>query len=111
MKSVQTIRGVQTPKGFASGGMVSGNGTGTSDSIPVNLSNGESVINAQSTSMFKPLLSTLNQMGGGKPFEPNLSSSQSSSDGNTPIIKTYVVAGDVETQNQLDRQIKSRSIL
>ena len=55
---------------FATGGYVSGPGTGTSDSIPARLSNGESVINARSTAMFGPLLSTLNQAGGGVAFNP-----------------------------------------
>ena len=55
---------------FASGGYVSGPGTGTSDSVPARLSNGESVINARSTSMFGPLLSSLNQAGGGIAFNP-----------------------------------------
>lgn len=55
---------------FATGGYVSGAGTATSDSIPAMLSNGESVINARSTSMFGPLLSSLNQAGGGVAFNP-----------------------------------------
>ena len=55
---------------FATGGLVSGPGTGTSDSIPARLSNGESVINAKSTAMFGPLLSSLNQAGGGVAFNP-----------------------------------------
>ena len=55
---------------FATGGLVTGPGTGTSDSISARLSNGESVINARSTSMFGPLLSSLNQAGGGVAFNP-----------------------------------------
>ena len=55
---------------FAAGGYVSGPGTATSDSVPARLSNGESVINARSTSMFGPLLSALNQAGGGVAFNP-----------------------------------------
>lgn len=55
---------------FATGGYVSGPGTGTSDSIQARLSNGESVINARSTAMFGPLLSSLNQAGGGVAFNP-----------------------------------------
>lgn len=55
---------------FATGGLVAGPGTSTSDSIPARLSNGESVINARSTSMFGPLLSSLNQAGGGIAFNP-----------------------------------------
>ena len=54
--------------GFATGGYVSGPGTGTSDSIPARLSNGESVMNANTTAMFAPLLSHLNQLGGGVAF-------------------------------------------
>lgn len=55
---------------FATGGLVSGPGSATSDSIPARLSNGESVINARSTAMFGPLLSSLNQAGGGIAFNP-----------------------------------------
>lgn len=55
---------------FATGGLVTGPGTGTSDSIPARLSNGESVMNARSTAMFGPLLSSLNQAGGGVAFNP-----------------------------------------
>ena len=56
---------------FASGGLVTGPGTGTSDSIPARLSNGESVMTARTTSMFGPLLSSLNQAGGGVAFTPD----------------------------------------
>lgn len=55
-------------KGFAVGGYVSGDGTGTSDSIPARLSNGESVMTAKATSMFSPILSAFNQLGGGVPI-------------------------------------------
>ena len=57
---------------FATGGLVTGPGSGTSDSIPAQLSNGESVITAKATSMFGPLLSSLNQAGGGVAFNPGL---------------------------------------
>jgi hypothetical protein len=53
------------PPQFASGGYVSGPGTGTSDSIDAKLSNGESVINAKSTAKYGPLLSAINADGGG----------------------------------------------
>ena len=58
---------------FATGGYISGEGTGTSDSIHARLSNGESVINARSTGMFGGLLSALNQFGGGVPIQANAS--------------------------------------
>lgn len=53
---------------FAEGGLVTGEGTGTSDSIPAMLSNGESVMTARTTAMFAPVLSAFNQMGGGVPI-------------------------------------------
>lgn len=58
-------------KGFATGGYVQGAGTGTSDSIPARLSNGESVMTAKATSMFSPILSAFNQLGGGVPIVVN----------------------------------------
>ena len=64
--AVSTVKSAK----FATGGYVSGPGTGTSDSIHAQLSNGESVINARSTAMFGPLLSSLNQAGGGVAFNP-----------------------------------------
>lgn len=58
-------------KGFSVGGYVQGEGTGTSDSIPARLSNGESVMTAKATSMFSPILSAFNQLGGGVPIVTN----------------------------------------
>lgn len=58
-------------KGFSTGGYIQGSGTGTSDSIPARLSNGESVMTAKATSMFSPILSAFNQLGGGVPIVAN----------------------------------------
>jgi len=62
---------------FAKGGLVTGPGTETSDSIPARLSNGESVITARATEMFAPILSSFNMMGGGVPINVVQSSNQS----------------------------------
>ena len=53
---------------FARGGLITGAGTGTSDSITAQVSNGESVMTASATALFSPLLSALNQLGGGVPI-------------------------------------------
>lgn len=53
---------------FAMGGLVRGPGDGQDDMINAKLSNGESVINAKSTRMFAPILSAINQAGGGVPI-------------------------------------------
>lgn len=70
--ATQTVKSAK----FATGGLVTGPGTGTSDSIPAQLSNGESVMTARATSMFAPLLSSFNQMGGGVPINVTQTSSQ-----------------------------------
>lgn len=65
---VSAVKTVKSAK-FAEGGLVEGAGTGTSDSVAARLSNGESVMTAKTTAMFAPLLSTLNQLGGGVPIQ------------------------------------------
>ena len=65
---VQAFTALDSAK-FATGGYISGAGTGTSDSIPIRVSNGESVMNANTTAMFSGLLSSLNQLGGGVPIQ------------------------------------------
>jgi hypothetical protein len=122
--SVSTGPSVGKPRGLASGGMVSGYGSGTSDSIPAMLSNGESVINAASTAMFKPLLSTINVIGGGRRFaqggiaDAGFNQTQAMNELTNALgsaqqapIKTYVLASDVSTQMAMDRAIKSRSTI
>lgn len=54
---------------FAQGGKVSGPGTGTSDSVPALLSNGEFVMTAKATQMFEPLLAAMNGIGNGAPMQ------------------------------------------
>ena len=46
---------------LATGGYISGNGTGTSDSIPARLSNGEYVINAAATKKYRSTLDKINK--------------------------------------------------
>lgn len=65
---VQAFKALDQAK-FATGGYIRGAGTGTSDSIPVRVSNGESIMNANTTAMFGGLLSSLNQLGGGAPIQ------------------------------------------
>ena len=83
---------------FATGGLVQGMGTSTSDSIMANLSNGESVINAKSTAMFGNLLSNINQAGGGVAF--------GNQNNANPIFKTYVVASEMTSQIEANLKLK-----
>lgn len=114
LANIAKIAGIQVPKPnagggggaggggsqaskFATGGLVVGPGSGTSDSIPALLSAGESVINARSTEMFGGIISTINQMGGGSAIP--------GTEGQAPIIKTYVVASEMTSQQEADKRI------
>lgn len=76
ISNMTTAIGIINSAKFADGGLVEGPGTGTSDSIPAMLSNGESVMTARATSMFAPLLSAINVAGGGVPIQVREKSSQ-----------------------------------
>jgi hypothetical protein len=108
----------------ASGGIVTGAGTSTSDSINARLSNGEYVVNARATSSFLPLLNTINDAGlqprfangglftadqGGNFVAENIT--RAIQDGMDRPVKTYVVGTEMSSQQQFDRTIKSRSII
>lgn len=111
----------------AEGGDVVGEGTETSDSIPAMLSDGEYVVNARSTKMFRPLLSAINNYGtipgfaaGGSVMKSNTKPGGASNEtlierltdsiSNRPI-QTYVVSNIMSNQQQFDRTIKSRSLI
>jgi predicted nucleic acid-binding Zn-ribbon protein len=114
---------------FNKGGKVKGPGSGMSDSIPAMLSNGESVINANSTKMFEPLLSKINEIGGGVRFNrggvagdtPTMAQSEIvdieklarriGEEMRSNPVKAYVIGNEVSNQQQIDAQIKRRSIV
>lgn len=85
---------------FSQGGSVRGPGTGISDSIPTMLSDGESVMNANTTKMFGGILSTLNQAGGGKPLEGV------ENQGGQSILKAYVVSSEMTSDQEKNKKIK-----
>jgi lambda family phage tail tape measure protein len=81
------------PRSFATGGSVFGAGSGTSDSIPAMLSNGEFVINAASTKKYSGLLEAINSgklshFATGGAVGSVASSSTSATNGNTPVSVT-----------------------
>lgn len=125
LKQVAAITAVNTeiaePKKMAVGGIVQGQGSGTMDNIPVQLSSGESVMNARSTAMFRPTLSLMSQLGGGSKFDGGIVSNgvdaaqmemiSGIKQKNQQPVKAYVVASQASNQIQLDRQVKSRSLV
>lgn len=89
-------------KGFATGGYVSGPGSGTSDSIPARLSNGEFVVNAKATARNRQLLEAINSNERVSFAGENLSvmRSQSSQGANQPNQQTNVIVNLVQDQQR-----------
>lgn len=67
-QATQATDSAQTPK-YASGGLVTGPGSGTSDSIPAMLSNGEAVMTAQAVNDWGAMLSAINVASGGNAIQ------------------------------------------
>lgn len=110
----------------AQGGMISGPGSGFSDSVPALLSDGEFVINSRSSRLFQPLLSAINDAGNLPQFavgEQVNRATMFGADNTSRImdalgetlshqpIRTYVSSGDISNNQQFDRVIKSRSLI
>ena len=111
LANVNKILNTDTNVKFATGGVVGGGGTGTSDSVRARLSRGESVVNARSTRMFKPLLSAINEAGGGRRFADGGIVGGDTGGMSTGTVKAFVVADDVtKTQNRLSK-IRRKSTL
>lgn len=77
VKAIKSAKTDTSTASYATGGLVTGPGSGTSDSIHARLSNGESVMTARATSMFSPILSAFNTIGGGVPISGTQTAEQS----------------------------------
>lgn len=96
--------------GLASGGPISGPGTGTSDSIPAMLSHGEYVINAAAATANRPLLDAINTGKlrryasggpvGAPPYQPVMPSSRG---GDTHVHMAPIRGGDIVIQGNADK--------
>ena len=75
--------GTVTVKGYSTGGLVKGEGTGTSDSIPARLSAGEFVIPAKTYKMFSPVINSIYRTGQNWNAANRVYSPASSNSGNT----------------------------
>jgi hypothetical protein len=97
----------------ARGGIVPGSGPSTIDSVDAKLAPGETVINAQSSSMFPQLLSEINQMGGGVSLAPEPMENMTSSGGGTVFepqggpIRAYVVEQDMTDSQKRVRRMEN----
>lgn len=106
-------------RNYAQGGIISGPGGPTSDSIGINVSNGEAIMSAGAVGMFAPMLSMMNQLGGGAPFGnsavrglPDAPRRETPALNNTAaVIKTYVVEGELTSMQQKQARLKDLSTL
>ncbi|CAB5214233.1 hypothetical protein UFOVP185_38 [uncultured Caudovirales phage] len=104
-------------KNYGQGGMIKGE-SHANGGVPATLEGGEAVMTKNSVSMFGPLLSMMNQAGGGvafskgaigqAPFDnPHVVGGPSE----PQIIKTYVVESELTTNQQKQARLKSLSTL
>ena len=100
----------------AIGGIVPNNNQSKNvDSVDAKLAPGEAIINSNSTSAFLPLLSMVNQLGGGKSLMPELPGDNGVnrfqpvySQGNNQPVRAYVVSSDIENNiGKMERIRKS----
>ena len=115
MAQVASIRSVSLP-GFATGGYVSGAGTGTSDSIMARLSDGEFVVNAAATKRNRALLEAINSnervsvAGGGGSVVSTQSSAQSGGSQTNQVIHQVTIENysqsQVETRTDPDGRLR-----
>lgn len=89
-------------KGFSTGGYVSGSGTGTSDSIPARLSNGEFVVNAKATKRNRDLLEAINSNERVSFAGENISVNrvQSNGQGQQQAVQTSVTVNLIEDRSR-----------
>ena len=109
LRNLSAINNAPIP--FAQGGMVGGYGSGTSDSVNARLSKGETVINAKSTRMFKPILSQINQAGGGVGFADGGTLDTGSGGMTTGVVKAFVVADDMTDEQQRLSNIRRKATI
>ena len=102
-KQAAAIRDTTYIPTFAQGGLVTGPGTSTSDSILARLSSGEFVVNAKSTQRFLPVLNTLNNTPNNNQLSQTIDSS-----GSSPMFRTYVLAGDVTSAQAAEARLNQK---
>ena len=104
-------------KNYGEGGMIDGP-RHAQGGVPVNAEGGEAIMTRGAVTMFAPLLSMMNQAGGGVSFskgavgqanfdKPNTQSTPTEQ----PIIRTYVVENELTTTQHKAARLKSLSTL
>ena len=130
LENVKQIMSVQTPnasgapasptagkQGYADGGIIYGN-SHAQGGVNINAQGGEAVMTRGAVSMFGPMLSMMNKAGGGTSFNKGIAGirydnpkSPSNPMSEQQIIKTYVVAQDMNAMNHKQARLKDLSTL
>jgi hypothetical protein len=104
-------------KNYADGGMIGGKRHAQGGTM-IEAEAGEAIMTRGAVTMFGPLLSNLNQMGGGTSFgnalttRPDMPSvSQPAQDKSPVIMKTYVVSNELTTEAEKQARLKDLSTL
>ena len=102
---------------YGDGGMIEGP-RHASGGVMINAEGGEAVMTRGAVTMFAPLLSAMNQMGGGTSFskgamgQANYDNPKTTSVITEPqIVKTYVVSSELTNEQQKQARLKSLSTL
>lgn len=113
-----SLNGVYIGKNYGDGGLIDGP-SHAQGGTPINAEGGEAVMTKGAVTMFAPLLSAMNQMGGGTSFNktataqarydnPQLAQPNKTEQ---PIFKTYVVESDMTSIQQKQARLKRLSTL
>jgi hypothetical protein len=106
-------------KGYAEGGLLEGPRHAQGGML-INAEGGEAVMTRGAVTMFAPMLSMMNQMGGGTAFTTGVSgqanydqpkSTQNQGSLNTTIMKTYVVSSEMTSDQEKQARLKDLSTL
>jgi len=102
-------------RNYGDGGMIDGP-RHAAGGVLINAEGGEAVMTRGAVTMFAPLLSTLNQMGGGTSFNKTLQGAsydtpKQSNDNNQMIVKTYVVENELTSIQHRQARLKDLSTL
>jgi hypothetical protein len=105
-------------KNYADGGMIGGNRHSDGGTM-IEAERGEAIMTRGAVTMFQPMLSMMNQMGGGTSFAPSLVStsydnpkvSNPAQEAKPTIIKSYVVAGELTSEANKQARLKDLSTI
>ena len=104
-------------KNYARGGMINGPRHAQGGTM-IEAEGGEAVMTRGAVTMFSPLLSAMNQMGGGTSFNSNIMSrpdtpslSEPAREQSPMVMKTYVVSNELTTEAEKQARLKDLSTI